>query len=192
MLVDDLMELIPLRDITKQRIEDLDQEFLERLIKLLSAMPPRLLRRLTIGSAKRYPEEQERAWQAYQGGYGGLAARPGTSRHEFGEAVDFWPAVGIAYNPNNRRYRQSLKWLYENAPRFGIRGLSTIDGKGKMHHNVKDLIHFQKMTIGEWQRAEPNEEQEYPENVDLTQEPDLPWWDRALDRLANWWLPWWK
>ena len=191
MLEDDLVEIIPLRGITKQRIRDLDREFLTRLIDLLRTMPVELSERLTIGSAMRYSEEQQRAYNAYKMGYGGLAARPGTSRHEFGEAVDFWPPEGVPYNPRNRKYREALAWLYENAPLYGIRGLSIYDGKRNMQHDTKDLVHFQKMSIDEWQRAVP---EEYPERDDIN-ETKVPLWERLMQGIVWFWdirRDWWK
>lgn len=41
-----------------------------------------------IGQGYRTPAEQEAAWNAYQNGTGNLAARPGTSWHQKGLAID--------------------------------------------------------------------------------------------------------
>ena len=47
-------------------------------------------------------------WNLYQSGKGNIAARPGTSNHESGQAIDF-ANVGNAW-----------AWLKRNASRFGF------------------------------------------------------------------------
>lgn len=66
---------------------------------------------LGISSAYRSRAEQERLYAAYLAGTGNLAARPGTSNHEFGQAIDFRGTPG------------AFDWLVENAERFGLRNL---------------------------------------------------------------------
>lgn len=44
---------------------------------------------ITISSGRRSREEQQRLYERYRAGKGPLAAKPGTSRHEHGEAIDF-------------------------------------------------------------------------------------------------------
>lgn len=66
---------------------------------------------LEIRSSFRSRAEQERLYRAYQNGTGNLAARPGTSNHESGQAIDFKNTPG-AWN-----------WLRNNAERFGLRNL---------------------------------------------------------------------
>jgi hypothetical protein len=65
---------------------------------------------LPIASGGRSYAEQVEAWNNYQRG-GNLAARPGTSIHEQGNAVDFG---GAAHN-----YSPQHTWLVQNAPKFG-------------------------------------------------------------------------
>lgn len=66
---------------------------------------------LQINSAHRSRAEQERLYAAYKNGTGNLAARPGTSNHEKGQAIDFKSTSG-AYS-----------WLAKNAQRFGFKNL---------------------------------------------------------------------
>lgn len=63
---------------------------------------------LVISSGMRTRAEQQRLWDLYQAGKGNIAARPGTSNHEKGEAIDFANTPG------------AWAWLKRNAPRFGF------------------------------------------------------------------------
>jgi len=65
---------------------------------------------LTITSGFRSRAEQERLYAAYKNGTGNLAARPGTSTHEKGDAIDFGGGQA-AYD-----------WLAKNASKFGMHG----------------------------------------------------------------------
>lgn len=66
---------------------------------------------LKISSSFRSRASQERLYAAYRNGTGNLAARPGTSNHESGLALDFRNTPG-AYS-----------WLKANAGRFGLKNL---------------------------------------------------------------------
>ena len=66
---------------------------------------------LEIRSAHRSRHEQEVLYQKYLNGTGNLAAKPGTSNHESGQAIDFGNTPG-AYD-----------WLAKNAGRFGLKNL---------------------------------------------------------------------
>ncbi len=66
---------------------------------------------LTITSANRSRAEQEKLYAAYKAGKGNLAAKPGTSNHEKGQAIDFGNTPG-AWN-----------WLAKNAEKFGFKNL---------------------------------------------------------------------
>ena len=103
-----------------QRINDLDKEFLERLIALLRGMPVELKDSMYIGSAKRYTEEQEELYKKYRSGRGGLAAKPGTSMHEFGLAVDFRPKHGVSWNAPGTLFAKAMAWMYRYCPDHGI------------------------------------------------------------------------
>lgn len=60
-----------------------------------------------IESMKRTTAEQSILYQRYRTGQGGLAAPPGYSRHEIGEAADI---------PNGK----VLNWLHQNADKYGL------------------------------------------------------------------------
>lgn len=66
---------------------------------------------LQINSSYRSRAQQERLYAAYRNGTGNLAARPGTSNHESGLAIDFRNTPG------------AHRWLRNNAERFGLRNL---------------------------------------------------------------------
>jgi uncharacterized membrane protein len=66
---------------------------------------------LEISSGHRSRAEQEKLYAAYKNGTGNLAAKPGTSNHEKGQAIDFKNTSG-AYS-----------WLAKNAERFGFKNL---------------------------------------------------------------------
>lgn len=63
---------------------------------------------LQITSGMRTRAEQQRLYDLYKAGKGNIAARPGTSNHEKGEAIDFANSPG------------AWAWLKKNAPRFGF------------------------------------------------------------------------
>lgn len=65
---------------------------------------------LQIGSGWRSRQEQERLYAAYKNGTGNLAAKPGTSNHESGLAIDFENTPG------------AFDWLKKNAAQFGFHG----------------------------------------------------------------------
>ena len=66
---------------------------------------------LKITSGHRTRAEQEKLYQAYLNGTGNLAAKPGTSNHEKGQAIDFTNTKG------------AWAWLAKNAEKFGFKNL---------------------------------------------------------------------
>lgn len=145
-----IKELVNFR-IRDQRVQDLDPGFKSRLISMLQAMPEILRNHITIGSAKRYYQEQAERYRQYQNGNTGLTAKPGTSKHEYGEAVDFHPADHrVRWNSKNSGFNDAITWIYENGPDYGIRGLSIFKSGNKIH-DPSDPIHFQMMTKKECQ-----------------------------------------
>lgn len=52
--------------------------------------------KVTISSGRRTRDEQQRLYDLYKSGKGNLAARPGTSKHEDGDAVDFGGDLELA------------------------------------------------------------------------------------------------
>lgn len=67
---------------------------------------------LSVISGGRTYAEQQRLYQAYLNGTGNLAAKPGTSVHESGRAVDFG---GAAHSAGTAAH----KWLEANASKYG-------------------------------------------------------------------------
>ncbi len=63
---------------------------------------------ITITSGARSRAEQEKLYAAYKNGTGNLAAKPGTSNHESGDALDLGPPSAYA-------------WLKQNAGKFGFK-----------------------------------------------------------------------
>lgn len=51
--------------------------------------------RITISSGRRSTQEQQTLYERYRAGKGPLAAKPGTSKHEHGEAIDFGGDMGL-------------------------------------------------------------------------------------------------
>lgn len=83
----------------------LDASLSASLERLIAAAPGKV----TITSGRRTAAQQQALYDAYRAGKGNLAARPGTSRHETGSAVDLHfdsPATA--------------KWVHDNAARFGV------------------------------------------------------------------------
>lgn len=66
---------------------------------------------LRITSAHRSRQQQEELYQKYLNGTGNLAAKPGTSNHESGLAIDF------------SNTRGAYAWLKKNAGRYGLKNL---------------------------------------------------------------------
>lgn len=66
---------------------------------------------LKINSSYRSRAEQEKLYAAYKNGTGNLAAKPGSSNHESGLAIDFAGTPG------------AFEWLKKNAGRFGLKNL---------------------------------------------------------------------
>jgi LAS superfamily LD-carboxypeptidase LdcB len=63
---------------------------------------------LRINNSYRSPAEQVRLYNLYKAGKGAIAAKPGTSLHEKGLAIDFVNTPG------------AYAWLKKNASKFGL------------------------------------------------------------------------
>jgi len=72
---------------------------------------------LRVTSGFRTMSDQQRLWGDYQAGRGNLAARPGTSKHQAGIAVDFDYAAKQSNAPD---YNTAYDWLVRNAYLFGF------------------------------------------------------------------------
>jgi hypothetical protein len=101
------------------------------LVAAFNAMVAESPYALGISSGFRSREEQQRLYDAYLAGKGNLAAKPGSSNHESGFAID------IDYPDKDRA--GAAAWVRANAARFGlvlpVRGedwhLELAGGKGK-------------------------------------------------------------
>lgn len=69
---------------------------------------------LAINEGGRSRARQQQLYDLYRAGRGNLAARPGTSLHESGRAIDFGGAIQNANSPQHR-------WLQQNAGRWGFK-----------------------------------------------------------------------
>ncbi|MDA8371077.1 MAG: M15 family metallopeptidase [Nocardiopsaceae bacterium] len=67
---------------------------------------------ICVTDAYRPLADQQRLWEAYQNGTGNLAARPGTSNHGLGLAVDLCGGI-------NNFGTSEHEWMRENSQRFG-------------------------------------------------------------------------
>lgn len=94
-------------------ITTLDPRIVSRANELFDKMPEDLRSQVVISSGMRTRAKQEAAYERYQVGAGGLAAKPGQSQHEDagtgGRALDF-----------NGTPQAALKWLQTNGPSVGI------------------------------------------------------------------------
>lgn len=70
------------------RIKDMEPEMQQRLINAAIEYKRATGKTMQINSTVRYTEEQRALRAKYEAGQGALAARPGSSPHEFGRAID--------------------------------------------------------------------------------------------------------
>lgn len=92
------------------------------LDKLLAAAEHANIR-LKINSAYRTLQDQERVFNqnCSREKCNPPTARPGTSNHGFGLAVDFANNSGVKFSENMPEY----KWMFENGPRFGFKRIAS-------------------------------------------------------------------
>jgi hypothetical protein len=99
---------------------DLQPEFAARLAAAGEAYERETGQRAAFEETGRSYDVQAKYRRAFESGQGGLAARPGTGRHEIGQATD------IPDGPFQN-------WMHRNARRFGLQGLN----------DPRDPNHFQ-------------------------------------------------
>ncbi|HEX8837689.1 MAG TPA: glucosaminidase domain-containing protein [Candidatus Acidoferrum sp.] len=99
---------------------NLNPEFASRLARAGQAYEQETGEKAQFGETGRGHDLQAQYYRDYRSGGGGLAAPPGTSRHERGLATDI---------PNGR----FQDWMHRNASRFGLEGL----------RDPRDPAHFQ-------------------------------------------------
>ena len=78
------------------RSAGLHPEFYARLRSAIEDAESATGEKAKINSLTRTRDEQRAAYQRYRSGQGGLAAPPGTSRHEIGAAADIEPGKVLA------------------------------------------------------------------------------------------------
>lgn len=113
------------------------------LVAAFNAMVAASPYKLGISSGKRSRAEQQRLYDNYRAGKGNLAAKPGSSNHESGFAID------VDYPDKNRA--EASAWVRANAARFGlvlpVRGedwhLELAGGEGNRDAGLdKELMRF--------------------------------------------------
>lgn len=77
---------------------------------------------ISINSAFRTYARQVALWRAYKSGHGNLAAEPGTSNHQHGQAFDLNTLHNV-FNGSDKVY----EWLKRNAPQHGF--IRTVSGE---------------------------------------------------------------
>lgn len=87
--------------------ESLNAVFAQRLARAIADAEAATGQKAVLQSGYRSREEQAAAYNRFLRGQTALAAPPGRSRHEFGEAVDLAPGP-------------VLDWLHRNAHRYGL------------------------------------------------------------------------
>lgn len=102
-----------------------DPVFAQRLQAALQAAEGATGAQTQISDLYRSPERQAQYYAAYKAGKGGLAAPPGRSRHQLGQAADI-------------RRGPVRDWMAENSGQYGIEPL-----KGPLAR--MDPVHFQMM-----------------------------------------------
>lgn len=112
------------------RISKLNPEFASNLKSTLEAAEAAGFRPV-IGSGFRSIAKQAALYRNYKNGTGGLAARPGRSRHNYGLAAD------IDDRSNNTEFQ---KWMHANSPTYGIYNPIAIRSRDGRHYQQKGSI----------------------------------------------------
>jgi TP901 family phage tail tape measure protein len=108
----------------------LNPEFLRRFMAYSDRVGP-----LRIVSGWRSSARQAQLYAAYLAGRGNLAARPGTSKHEVGLAIDHAPVANASMKAIARQFRlhypvRGEPWHVEPFARGGFHGLRSYDRGG--------------------------------------------------------------
>ncbi|CAA2141612.1 D-alanyl-D-alanine carboxypeptidase family protein [Hyphomicrobium sp. ghe19] len=110
-------------------VDMLQKPFIGSLSKALQAMPEDLRAAIQVEQAGRSRAYQTRLYQRHKLG-GPLAAPPGHSRHETGNAVDIGPTSGTERDP---KFQAALNWLYQNGEAYGILNPPSIRNRDSGH-----------------------------------------------------------
>jgi TP901 family phage tail tape measure protein len=110
----------------------LNPEFLRRFMAYSDRVGP-----LRIVSGFRSRAQQERLYALYLSGRGNLAARPGSSKHERGLAIDHAPVANASMKAIARQFRlhypvRGEPWHVEPFARGGFHGLRSYDRGGEL------------------------------------------------------------
>lgn len=149
---EDLGQIIPiqrgplLRSDRGDGVAGLSPAYVSSFARMLNDMPPETRDQIEIASAHRSTAHQAELYARHRAG-GPLAAPPGRSRHEHGEAIDLAPRGG--YPNDGPAYRRALDWIYANSERYGIVNPAGIRGR--------DPGHFELMPNARAAAAEPVE-----------------------------------
>lgn len=103
----------------RRSIDGLSPVFKSGITAMFRDMPPELRAAVEINEATRSNEYQAELYGKYRRGEGGIAAPPGKSRHNHGEAIDLSPPGGDWKN-KTPEYKAALEWIYANGARYGI------------------------------------------------------------------------
>lgn len=120
----------------RRSIEGLSPPFRTGISAMFRDMPPELRAAVEINEATRSNEYQAELHEKYRSGRGGIAAPPGKSRHNHGEAIDLSPPAGDWKN-KSPEYKAALEWIYANGSRYGIHNPDGL--------RTKDPHHFELM-----------------------------------------------
>lgn len=120
-----------------RNIDTLNVPFTSALGAAFEAMPPELRDAVQIEQASRSRGYQAKLRSDYVNGRGPLAAPPGSSRHETGNAIDLGPASGSEKDP---KFQEALKWLYANGERYGIENPESIRNKDSGHFQFTGVV----------------------------------------------------
>ena len=135
------------------RVARLNPTFRNRLANAIRDAERATGSKAVIRSAYRSEEEQAAAYARFISGKGGLAAKPGKSRHQYGLAADINDGPVLA-------------WLHKNAEQYGLSFLKGNAFKNDTGHiqisdddrnmTVPDVV-MEKPTTGIWQYVAPEE-----------------------------------
>lgn len=120
----------------RRSIDGLSPPFRTGISAMFRDMPPELRAAVEINEATRSNEYQAELHEKYRSGRGGIAAPPGKSRHNHGEAIDLSPPAGDWKN-KSPEYKAALEWIYANGGRYGIHNPDGL--------RTKDPHHFELM-----------------------------------------------
>lgn len=112
-------------------IEGLSGSFTSSISRMLTDMPDELRQAIMIDEAHRSPGYQATLYDKAQRGEIAAAAKPGTSKHEAGEAIDIAPAGG--WQAKTPEYQRAMEWVYANGAKYGIENPAGLRARDPAH-----------------------------------------------------------